>query len=146
MNRALPCLVLAVVGSLLMTGCGALGGNLVIRDPTLQRVAATDGQTIAYTDAGSLQQALKASGAHDLGCPIDQVTSRTVIAADTGVVSNLTDDTASYHYVAEGCGQRAVYIWATDTGGGAGAYTTHATLVGLVPLSASPRTPPSSGS
>jgi hypothetical protein len=116
----------------LLSGCA---GYVVTRDPTVQRVAASDGHVLPYADNNSLLQALRTSGAQDLACPIDQVTARTLIAADTGVVSNLATDTASYHYLAEGCGQRAVYIWATNPSG-KGEYTTQATLIGLVPIKA----------
>jgi hypothetical protein len=93
-------------------------------------LVATDGQAVASVDPKSIVQTLKASGAHDIGCPIAQVTGGLLLAVDIWEMSSGSTPASNVHYVAEGCGQRATYIWPTPTADG----RYNATLVGLVPI------------
>jgi hypothetical protein len=81
---------------------------------------ATDGQVFSGAEAES--SALRASGAHDLACPIGQVT-----------IPQMVDEHGKQKFAVEGCGQRALYFWDVRT---PAPYTQEHRVVlsGLVPL------------
>lgn len=65
------------------------------------RYIATDGHAFSFGDRDSKTAAIAASGAFDLGCAPAGVTGRILYTADFGKPL----------YVAEGCGQRAIYAF-----------------------------------
>lgn len=79
-----------------------------------------------FSSKDSESQALKASGAHDLGCPVAELT-----------LPAMSDQHGKRKLVVEGCGKRAVYFWDVQL---PAPYTQehHAVLEGLVPLSPTP--------
>jgi hypothetical protein len=94
-------LCLLVVATFL--GCG--GSSSTPRPPA--QWVATDGQVMAprydatrfeYEGGDPRIMPVRASGAHDLRCPLDQVTARVLRSG------------RAESYVAEGCGQRAAYM------------------------------------
>lgn len=81
---------------------------------------ATDGQVFRATggmvviDNEAALEAVRASAAHDLGCPREQIAARHLVRED---------------YVADGCGQRAAYKRVTETSGGQDPTIVRAVLV-----------------
>lgn len=104
---------------------------------------ASDGQRLPflYGDNATIVRALRVSGARDLACPLEQVTGQIVLATDIGQVSEGTQPT-SVHYVAEGCGHRAAYIWVA----GDNAYRAMLVEVAAFTPPASPRSAATDGS
>jgi hypothetical protein len=72
-----------------------------IRDSTASLPPDVDGPVhfVVSADENKLAEALRRSGAHDLACPAESLTLKTV-----------TVHTFSELYAADGCGQRAVYV------------------------------------
>lgn len=90
-----------ILGAWILTGCGGT-------------ITATDGTVFPYpgahvqhaVEADPEASALKASGAHDLPCPVDEIDA----------VSRLPIPDA-IEYAVTGCGWRAVYVDPSSTSG-----------------------------
>lgn len=130
MTRTQPQMVVrGVLGLLITAACVKCGGPPVSAQPA--QWVATDGQVMIprydpahYGYEGGDPQILpvRASGAHDLRCPVEQVTARNLHARREEM------------YAAEGCQQRAVYLITRRTGP---LDVFDCVLTGIVPLSTS---------
>ena len=82
----------------------------------------TDGQV--FPDSDDVERiTLRTSGAHDLGCPVGQVT-----------VQTFPDQRGKTQWVVDGCGRRAFYFWNVRTPA-PNTQEHYAVLSSLVPLS-----------
>jgi hypothetical protein len=123
----------AACGALLALACGVdrppekVAAAVAAANEAANRATAvaTDGQVFSGRDSEDV--ALKTSAAHDLGCPIADVT-----------IQKMLDQYGKRKWAVDGCGRRAFYFW-NPINTAPSTYEYHAVLQGIVPL-ASPTT------